>query len=84
MSTERAPSSAVTSFVVASRYLPVYIALLLLVIVASIWAPATLSGVALRAIAPYGTVLGIAADPAADRRRHPPGPGDRHRADHPG
>jgi ribose transport system permease protein len=39
----------------------VYIALLLLVIVASIWAPATLSGVALRAIAPYGAVLGIAA-----------------------
>jgi ribose transport system permease protein len=50
-----------TSFVVASRFLPVYIALLLLVIVASIWAPATLSGVALRAIAPYGAVLGILA-----------------------
>ena len=33
----------------------------LLVIVASIWAPATLSGVALRAIAPYGAVLAIAA-----------------------
>jgi len=61
MSAERAPSSAVTSFVVASRYLPVYIALLLLVIVASIWAPTTLSGVALRAIAPYAAVLGIAA-----------------------
>jgi ribose transport system permease protein len=57
----RAPSSALTSFVVGSRYLPVYIALLLLVVVASIWAPATLSGVALRAVAPYGTVLGIAA-----------------------
>jgi ribose transport system permease protein len=55
------PSSALTSFVVASRYLPVYIALLLLLIVASIWAPATLSGVALRAIAPYGAVLGFAA-----------------------
>ena len=41
--------------------MPVYIALLLLVIVASIWAPATLSGVALRAVAPYGAVLGIAA-----------------------
>jgi len=41
--------------------MPVYIALLLLVIVASIWAPATLSGVALRAIAPYGAVLGILA-----------------------
>jgi ribose transport system permease protein len=41
--------------------MPVYIALLLLVVVASIWAPASLSGVALRAIAPYGAVLGIAA-----------------------
>jgi len=61
MSSRPHPSSTVTSFVVASRYLPVYIALLLLVIVASIWAPATLSGVALRAIAPYGAVLGIAA-----------------------
>ncbi|MBA3363053.1 MAG: hypothetical protein H0T07_01460 [Actinobacteria bacterium] len=57
----RAPSSALTSFVVGSRYLPVYIALLLLVVVASIWAPATLGGVALRAVAPYGAVLGIAA-----------------------
>jgi ribose transport system permease protein len=55
------PSSALTSFVVASRYMPVYIALVVLVIVASIWAPATLGGVAIRAIAPYGAVLGIAA-----------------------
>jgi ribose transport system permease protein len=61
MRTTKAPSSALTSFVVGSRYMPVYIALLLLVIVASIWAPATLSGVALRAIAPYGAVLGLAA-----------------------
>jgi ribose/xylose/arabinose/galactoside ABC-type transport system permease subunit len=61
MSVRRAPSSALTSLVVASRYLPVYIAMLLLVIVASIWAPATLSSVALRAIAPYGAVLGLAA-----------------------
>ena len=61
MTATRTPSRALTSFVVASRYLPVYIALLLLVIVASIWAPATLSGVALRAIAPYGAVLGILA-----------------------
>ena len=35
------PSSAVTSFVVGSRYMPVYLALILLVVVASIWAPAT-------------------------------------------
>jgi ribose transport system permease protein len=61
MRVARTPSSALTSFVVGSRYMPVYIALLLLVIVASIWAPATLSGVALRAVAPYGAVLGIAA-----------------------
>jgi ribose transport system permease protein len=61
MTTPRAPSAAVTSFVVLSRYMPVYIALLLLVVVAMIWAPATLSGVALRAIAPYGAVLGLAA-----------------------
>ena len=61
MSSDRARSPALTSFVVASRYMPVYIALLLLVVVASIWAPASLSGVALRAIAPYGAVLGIAA-----------------------
>ena len=59
--TRKAPPAALTSFVVGSRYMPVYIALLLLLIVASIWAPATLSGVALRAIAPYGAVLGIAA-----------------------
>ena len=61
MSSDRVRSPALTSFVVASRYMPVYIATLLLVIVASIWAPASLSGVALRAIAPYGAVLGIAA-----------------------
>jgi ribose transport system permease protein len=61
VTTTKAPSAALTSFVVASRFLPVYIALLLLIIVASIWAPATLSGVALRAIAPYGAILGIAA-----------------------
>lgn len=61
MTVDRAPSSMVTSFVVASRYLPVYLALILLVIVASIWAPATLTGPALGSIAPYGTFLGIAA-----------------------
>ncbi len=54
-------SSAVTSFVVASRYMPVYIALLLLVVVAAIWAPATLKGPALSSIAPFGTFLAIAA-----------------------
>jgi ribose transport system permease protein len=57
----RAPSSALTSFVVASRYMPVYLAIVLLIVVASIWAPNTLSSVSLRAIAPYGALLGITA-----------------------
>jgi ribose transport system permease protein len=61
VSTSRAPSSALTSFVVASRYLPVYIALVLLVTVAAIWAPAALGSVPLRAVAPYGAVLAITA-----------------------
>ena len=58
---KRAPSKAITSFVVASRYMPVYLALILLVIVAAIWAPATLEGPALSAIAPFGALLGITA-----------------------
>jgi ribose/xylose/arabinose/galactoside ABC-type transport system permease subunit len=41
--------------------MPVYLALTLLVVVASIWAPATLSGVAIAAIAPFGALLGITA-----------------------
>jgi ribose transport system permease protein len=57
----KAPSAALTSFVVGSRYMPVYIALLFLVIVAFLWAPTTLGSVALRAVAPYGAVLGITA-----------------------
>ncbi len=57
----RAPSAAVTRFVVGSRYMPVYVALVVLVIVAAIWAPAALSSVALRALAPYGALLGITA-----------------------
>ena len=61
MTLSRASSSAVTSFVVASRYMPVYLALILLVIVASIWAPDALSSVSLSAIAPYGALLGITA-----------------------
>ena len=61
MSTQRAPSSALTSFVVASRYLPVYVALVLLAVVASIWAPATLKGPGLNSIAPFGTFLAITA-----------------------
>lgn len=61
MSARRSPSSTVTAFVVASRYLPVYIAIALLLLVAAIWAPATLDSVPLRAIAPLAAVLAIAA-----------------------
>jgi len=41
--------------------MPVYLALLLLVGIAAIWVPATLSGPALSAIAPFGALLGMAA-----------------------
>lgn len=61
MSARQGRSSAVTSFVVASRFMPVYIALALLVVVAAIWAPATLDRPALSAIAPFGALLGITA-----------------------
>ena len=46
---------------VASRYLPVYLAILLLIGVAAIWAPAALGSVALAAIAPFGALLAITA-----------------------
>ena len=61
MSERRSASSAVTAFVVASRYLPVYIAIALLAVVAWIWAPETLRSPGLRAIAPFGTFLAITA-----------------------
>ena len=61
MTTQKAPSAALTWLVVGSRYMPVYIALVLLVVVAAVWAPATLGSVPLRAIAPYGAVLAITA-----------------------
>jgi ribose transport system permease protein len=61
MSRRSGPSSAVTAFVVASRYLPVYIAIAVLVVVAWIWAPETLRTPGLRAIAPLGTFLAITA-----------------------
>jgi ribose transport system permease protein len=59
--TSRTPSSALTQFVVASRYMPVYLAIALLVLVASIWAPATLTSASWGAIAPYGTFLALAS-----------------------
>jgi ribose transport system permease protein len=61
MTARRAPSSLLTSLVVASRFMPVYLAILLLLVVAAMWAPAVLSGAALGAIAPFGTFLAIAA-----------------------
>lgn len=61
MTTTKTASSAVTSFVVASRYLPVYLAIILLVVVAAVAAPATLAAGGLGAIAPLGTYLAIAA-----------------------
>jgi ribose/xylose/arabinose/galactoside ABC-type transport system permease subunit len=61
MTTTQAPSAAMTALVVSSRYLPVYLALVLLVIVGSIWAPESLTAVALRGIAPLGALLAITA-----------------------
>ncbi|MFP4073970.1 MAG: ABC transporter permease [Actinomycetota bacterium] len=61
MTTIRATSSALTRFVVASRYMPVYLAIVLLVVVTSVWAPATLGRVAISAIASFGALLAIAA-----------------------
>jgi len=55
------PSSLITRFVVASRYMPVYIAMLVLIVVARIWAPGTLSLGGLRAISLFGTFLAITA-----------------------
>jgi ribose transport system permease protein len=59
LTTRKAPSAALTSFVVGSRYMPVYLALLVLVIVAAIWAPATLQSSGLTAIALFGSFLAI-------------------------
>ena len=61
MTSKTASPAFLTRFVVASRYMPVYIALVVLVIVASIWVPETLSKVALSAIAPFAALLAITA-----------------------
>jgi ribose transport system permease protein len=61
MTTRRVPAAALTRFVVASRFMPVYLALIVLVVVAAIWVPETLSPVALSAIAPFGALLAITA-----------------------
>ncbi len=61
MTTRRMPPAALTSFVVGSRYMPVYIALVVLVVSASIWAPQTLQRSGLTAIALFGSFLAIAS-----------------------
>lgn len=61
MTAARTPSSALTSLVVSSRYMPVYIGLALLLAVAAIWVPQMLAGPPLAAIAPFGALLGILA-----------------------
>src|SRR3990172_65662 len=73
MSARRAPSSALTTFVVASRYMPVYIAIALLILVASIWAPATLRAPGLSPIPPFPPP----PPPPAPRRGPPPPRGPR-------
>ncbi len=61
MTTTRSPSSLVTSLVISSRYMPAYLALVVLWVVAAIWVPETLGGPALSAVAPFGALLAIAA-----------------------
>jgi ribose transport system permease protein len=61
MTANTAPPAVLTRFVVASRYMPAYVALILWVVVASIWVPETLSRVALSAIAPFAALLAITA-----------------------
>jgi ribose transport system permease protein len=61
MTARMVPAAALTRFVVASRYVPAYLALGLLAVVAAIWVPETLSPVALSAIAPFAALLAITA-----------------------
>ena len=79
MTARTVPSAALTRFVVASRYMPVYLALILLVVVAAIWVPETLSPVALVSDRPVRCT-------ARDHRARPDvGDHDRrHRSQHPG
>lgn len=59
--TARTGSATLTRFVVASRYMPVYIAFTLLIVIAAIWVPNALGVVSLSQVAPFGAVLAIAA-----------------------
>jgi ribose transport system permease protein len=61
MKVDTSSPAMLSRLVVASRFLPVFVALALLVVVASIWVPETLGRVALSAIAPFGALLAITA-----------------------
>lgn len=61
MSARTVPTAALTRFVVASRYMPAYLALGLLAVVAAIWVPETLSTRSLAAIAALAALLAITA-----------------------
>lgn len=61
MISRQTPSSLLTSAVIASRYIPVWIALVLLVLVALVIAPDTLSSASFSAVLPLTSFLAIAA-----------------------
>jgi len=61
MVSRQAPSSFFTSIVIASRYIPVWIALLALIIVALLIAPETLSRASFTVVLPLTSFLAIAA-----------------------
>lgn len=61
LTARKPPSSALTSLVVGSRYMPVYLALIVLWIVAAVWAPGALASGTLAAVAPYAALLGMTA-----------------------
>ena len=57
----REPSPLLTRFVVASRYMPVFVALIVLWVFALIWVPSILDPLAIRAQAPYAAILAVLA-----------------------
>jgi ribose transport system permease protein len=61
MVSRKGSSSLLTSAVIASRYIPVWIALVLLVLVALVIAPGTLSSASFSAVLPLTSFLAIAA-----------------------
>lgn len=61
INSKRVPSSFFTSVVIASRYIPVWIALVLLLLLALLIAPGTLSRASFSAVLPLTTFLAVAA-----------------------